>query len=377
MLWVDKHRPLSLDKLDYHKEQAKQLMRLGEVGDLPHMLFYGPSGAGKRTRITALLRLIFGPSVERVKLEHRGFKLPSSRSIEVTTVASAHHIEMCPGDAGIYDRLVVQEVIKEMAQYNVGVAAFTAGVEVEHAGPTRRWKVLVLSEVDRLTHAAQAALRRTMEKYTATCRLILIATSPSKVIEPVRSRCLGIRVALPSQPEVMAVLASIAEKEKFTLPLAVAARIAAASGRNVRRAVLMLESAKVSSPTLAVGMPVPVMDWEKYINMLAGDIMREQSPKALLACRSKLYELVVNCIPADAIMKRLTTVITTEVGKGLPDSFKYEVVAAAAFYEHRLQLGQKDLFHMEAFIAKVMCILKSGAAGYAAAAAAAGASASR
>ena len=28
MLWVDKHRPTSLEKLDYHKEQAAQLREL-------------------------------------------------------------------------------------------------------------------------------------------------------------------------------------------------------------------------------------------------------------------------------------------------------------------------------------------------------------
>jgi hypothetical protein len=36
----------------------------------------------------------------------------------VTTVASSFHIEINPGDAGIHDRYVVQEVIKEIAQYN-------------------------------------------------------------------------------------------------------------------------------------------------------------------------------------------------------------------------------------------------------------------
>ena len=92
-LWVDKYRPQSLDRLDYHKDQAAQLARLAAAGDLPHMLFYGPSGAGKKTRVMALLRAIFGAGVERVKLQHRAFKTPSGKAIEVTTIASAYHIE--------------------------------------------------------------------------------------------------------------------------------------------------------------------------------------------------------------------------------------------------------------------------------------------
>jgi len=66
MLWVDKHRPLTLEKMDYLKDQATQLGRLASSGDLPHLLFYGPSGAGKKTRVMALLRAMFGSGVEKV-----------------------------------------------------------------------------------------------------------------------------------------------------------------------------------------------------------------------------------------------------------------------------------------------------------------------
>ena len=48
MLWVDKHRPKSLDKLTYHPETTARLNSLAAAPhSLPHLLFYGPPGAGK------------------------------------------------------------------------------------------------------------------------------------------------------------------------------------------------------------------------------------------------------------------------------------------------------------------------------------------
>ena len=78
MLWVDKHRPLTLDKVDYAKDQAQQLTRLAQSGDMPHLLFYGPSGAGKKTRVMALLRAMFGPSVEKVRRGQLVMPFPTS-----------------------------------------------------------------------------------------------------------------------------------------------------------------------------------------------------------------------------------------------------------------------------------------------------------
>lgn len=47
-LWVDKYRPRVLEDLDYHKQQAEQLKNLAEQSDFPHLMFFGPSGAGKK-----------------------------------------------------------------------------------------------------------------------------------------------------------------------------------------------------------------------------------------------------------------------------------------------------------------------------------------
>lgn len=217
-------------------------------------------------------------------------------------------------------------------------------------------KVVVLHQVDRLSRQAQAALRRTMEKYAVTCRLILCCEAPSKLIAPLRSRCLGIRVAAPSDTEVTKILKKVASKEGIGLPNSVAVKIAHDSERNLRKALLMLEAAKVQSggSLLPDNFSAPQADWEIYIKQLAQDITKEQSPAALLGAREKLYELLVNCIPATTIIKSLTN----ELLKNLDDSVKLEVIEWSSFYEHRVAIGTKEIFHLEAFIAKFMAIYK-------------------
>lgn len=164
--------------------------------------------------------------------------------------------------------------------------------------------VLVLNEVDKLSKDAQHSLRRTMEKYSAACRLVLCCNSASKVIEAVRSRCLNIRINAPSRDEVgmhahwkhlgdvvmwvwnqfsdsvqwlclsyqhsqlwlviwqiLDVLLFIAKKENLVLPPELAGRIVLQSNRNLRRAILCLEACRVQqcvsssslSPILKIG----------------------------------------------------------------------------------------------------------------------------
>lgn len=55
-----------------------------------------------------------------------------------------------------------------------------------------------------MSRDAQSALRRTMEKYTSSLRVILCANSTSKIIGPIRSRCLLLRVGAPSDDQVSA-----------------------------------------------------------------------------------------------------------------------------------------------------------------------------
>ena len=221
MLWVDKYRPSLLEDLDYHDDVTHRLEALAKnPASLPHLFFYGPSGAGKRTRIAALLQSLFGPSATKLKLDQRTFTTPTNRQVEIHMITSPHHVELSPGDAGNNDRYVIQDVLKELASTkNIRSSVVNMGGKPDNddddmdvdgsSGKKKRAvsaeaeiKVVILNQVDRLSKQAQAALRRTMEKYAVTCRLILCCDSPSKLIAPLRSRCLGVRISAPTIDQV-------------------------------------------------------------------------------------------------------------------------------------------------------------------------------
>jgi replication factor C subunit 3/5 len=86
-------------------------------------------------------------------------------------------------------------------------------------------------------------------------------------MDPVRSRCLCVRVAAPSLEQVQEQLQLVAKKENFALPPPFAARLAVASQRNLRRALLMMEVARVQSFPFKEDQVVPLLDWEQYIGV--------------------------------------------------------------------------------------------------------------
>jgi replication factor C subunit 3/5 len=189
-----------------------------------------------------------------------------------------------------------------------------------------------------------------MEKYTSSLRVILCANSTAKIIGPIRSRCLLLRVGAPTEEQVRAVsfsfpclfacslplllflsetdplfcqidsvLQKTARAEELSVPPHVSLLISRISSGNLRRAILSLEALATQDPSfssikkdhsvLTTGKQapgdidsVPRPDWEKYAAQAAERILAKQSPEGLLEVRGMFYELLVHCLPAKLIL---------------------------------------------------------------------------
>ncbi|KAI3607646.1 dna replication factor c subunit [Moniliophthora roreri] len=293
-----RYRPRLLDDLHYHQTLSARLKSLASSGDFPHMLFYGPSGAGKKTRITCTLRQLFGAGVEKLKIDQRVFLTPSKRKIEINLVQSNFHVEITPSEAGNFDRIVIQELLKEIAQ--------------------------------------------TQQYEPINC--------PNK--EPMSSHASG---GTQSSRSMQTVMQHVSKRAGFDLPPEVADKIIDDSAGNLRKAILCLEALKMQSPDLTnSSLAIAKPDWESYCHKVADLILSEQTPARVMEVRQKFYELLSHCIPPTVILKTVADRVVEKVD----EQIKADVIHWAAIYETRMRIGSKKIYHLEAWVIKVMSIYK-------------------
>jgi len=172
-VWVEKYRPRKLADVIGQAGMVERLTAYVKTRSMPHMLFAGPAGSGKTTCAIALARELYGENWRDNLIE---LNASDERGIDI-----------------------VRGKVKDFARAaSIGIADF---------------KIIFLDEADALTSDAQAALRRTMERYTQTCRFILSCNYSSKIIEPIQSRCAVFRFRPLPEADVKTYLLRIAKGE--------------------------------------------------------------------------------------------------------------------------------------------------------------------
>lgn len=348
MLWSEKYRPLNYDSINGHYNTIEMLKKY-DLTTIPHLIIHGGSGFGKKTIVLALLKNLYGITS---KLQVKTTEVQtSSKTLEVTFLESNEYIEICPSAYNFQDKLVIQSVIKEMAQCKPVMSFFSKKKEMSI-------KFIVITSAHDLTQEAQAALRRTIELYSECFRIILICKQVSNIIEPIRSRCIFVRIDRYSDLDIKKTINEISEKEEFKISETEIYNIVKVSEGNMRKAISLLELNCIKKDNLTnkrqkIENSNYKLDWEMILDDVTALIKKSKKAENFIEIRKYLYNLINSCIPTKTILYELYKRLIENENFGNIN----KMVDLFLTYDERISNGVKGIFHLEAFIIGSACIL--------------------
>jgi len=315
--FVEKYRPKLLDDIVNQIGIIKRLKQFVKDKSMPHLIFAGPAGTGKTTSALAMVRELYGR------------KMAVNRA----------YLELNASDARGID--VIRTYIKDFAK--------------SRPSSEIPFKILILDEADNMTSPAQQALRRTMEKYTKNCRMILICNYSNKIIPPIQSRCVVFRFSSLNSEDIKTRIGYVANKEGITLtPEGLNALVDVSRG-DCRRAINYLQSCGTISKKID----------QDVVFRVAGEVPPEKIKEILKAALQGQLQSSIDYL--NALIKEyglsgqnIIKNIHREIYElDIAERMKIELSKLLAEFEYRLSQGGTEEIQLQALLAKIIMLQES------------------
>lgn len=330
MFFIDKYAPKTANKSILHKDILKLLEFISKDDSIPHIIFYGNDGVGKRRIIKLFLEMLYGKDVNNIEENMYIVSGSGNKVKEVFVKQSDFHIMIEPVDNN-FDKYLIQDVVKEYAKR----------IQINIFKSKKIFKSVLINNLDNLSYYAQTSLRRTMEKYSGTCRFIMWCKSLSRVIEPLKSRCICIRISAPSNDELFKLALNISAKENLNLKLEDYGKVIKSSNGSIRKLLWKLNLIKVGQCNNTYETP-----YEETIDKIC-DLILKCDLSEINNIRNLIYNLIITNIEPTNIMRNIFKNLCK---KNIPEKVKYKIINNASYYDHNLIRRRREIIHLEGFI---------------------------
>ena len=306
-----------------------------------HLVVYGNTGCGKEYLVNKLLTKIYGKNAVKLKDVEYTINGYGNTKTKVNIKQSKYHIIIEPNSNG-FDKYLIQEIIQDYAKIEL----------LNILKYKKLFKIVVINKIDNLSYYAQASLRRTMEKYANTCKFIFICDQLSKIIEPLRSRCLLIRVPLPTNNQIMQTLLHITDKENIDISPSELDKIIGKSDNKVNIAIWLLEMHRLNYDYND--------NWEKLLDDIVDLILNlrndkiKETVKAINDITNNFYILFITNINTKEIIRKLMIKLLSNISN---IKLKLRIIEITSIFELRIAQGTRHVIHLEAYMIRIIYLL--------------------
>ena len=152
-----------MEKLSIHEDIKEKLNQFIQNKKIPHIIFHGEPGSGKRYMLDFFIKKIYEKFNQNMKNYIMYVNCAHSKGIRF-----------------------FRDELKFFAKTNI------------QSQKGDFFKSIILFNADKLTTDAQSALRRCIEKYSHTTRFFIVVVNKDKLLKPILSRFCDIYLPLPT-----------------------------------------------------------------------------------------------------------------------------------------------------------------------------------
>ena len=238
--WLESKAPTRFTDLLFNSTVIDTLKTASTGSNPPHLLLSGPNGVGKTAIMRMVARQLLGPGWQ-----------------STTHILNAKDLSRMAGAMKIFEEFIRPSGSGNSLAGLTSLDIFSDSlVEVPNdSGPPggqetfnqngdgriKLSRIIVIEDADYLGNLRQAYLRRMMEQSSLTSRFIFTTTTPSRLIEALRSRVQHVRLSRYDNTVIEDRLTSIAQQEKLQPARGIIGDIAHVSEGNIRKAIFILE----------------------------------------------------------------------------------------------------------------------------------------
>lgn len=341
MLLIDKYKH-TYDKFIYYNKISNMItdyLKLNtDTPNIQNLILYSVPGIDKNYLITKLINKLYKKDnivTKDIEYTINGY---SNIKTKITIKQSKYHIVIDPTSNG-FDKYIISDIINEYSKSTILNVVKDFGSH----------KIVVIDKIDDLNYYSQSSLRRIIEKYSFNCRFIFISEQLTKIINSIMSRCILLKIPLPSNIEILDIIMYINNEEKLNISLKILKNILCLSENKINIAIWLLDIYKNTKNLDNIMKYNNVID--DIVNMIINIKITDDIVGIIEQCREKFYILYITNISIYDTIK----MIMRKIINNIEDIFlKYIIIEETIKCEKKINKGKRYAIQFEAYIVSIL-----------------------
>jgi replication factor C subunit 3/5 len=313
-----------IEDYDFYNDENslfnKMIKNYNKFDDLPNILVYGSYGIGKKSRIYSILQHLANDSIYNKEYIIQNDK--------VKFYKSAYHIEFDLIHYNLNDKCILETFLKNFCETR------NIGFDIP--------KIVIFFNAHLLSKISQYMLRRIIEINSNNVRFIFSLTNLNKLIEPLKSRFILMRIPTPSKNELLKII----NKENNNLTQSQIDILLENCDNNINKI-------KHSIPLLLKNINI-IENYKIELNNIF-DIITSKNYKInkhYYQIRNTIYELYTDNNNENILFEYLYKKVLKDIN--INNNKKMDFIKEVAILNHKMSIGNKEPLYLERLINTIL-----------------------